>query len=60
MAIRGLVAEGCLQLPFFDEEDLVEIQSSEYPEEWLMSCYKRLLAEERKRKREDLLQATER
>jgi transposase len=59
VAIRGLVAEGCLQLSFFDEKNLVEIQSSEYPGERLMACYNPLLAEERKRKREDLLQATE-
>jgi transposase len=59
VAIRGLVAEGCLQLSLFDEKNLVEIQSAEYPGERLMACYNPLLAEERKRKREDLLQATE-
>ena len=59
VAIQRLVAEGSLQLSLFDEKNLVEIQSPEYPGERLMACYNPLLAEERKRKREDLLQATE-
>jgi transposase len=59
VAIRRLVAEGSLQLSLFDEKNLVEIQSPEYPGERLMGCYNPLLAEERKRKREALLQATE-
>jgi transposase len=59
VAIRRLVAEGSLQLSLFDEKNLVEIQSPEYPGERLMGCYNPLLAEERRRKREALLQATE-
>jgi transposase len=59
VAIRGLLAEGCLQLSLLEEKNLVEIQSPEYPGERLMVCYNPLLAEERKRKREDLLRATE-
>jgi transposase len=59
VAIGRLVAEGALQLSLFDEKNLVEMQSAEYPGERLMACYNPLLAEERKRKREDLLQATE-
>jgi len=59
VAIRGLLAEGCLQLSLLDEKNLVEIQSPEYPGERLMVCYNPLLAEERKRKRENLLRATE-
>jgi transposase len=59
VAIRRLLAEGSLQLSLFDEQNLVELQSPEYPGERLMACYNPLLAEERKRKREDLLQATE-
>jgi transposase len=59
VAIRGLLAEGSLQLSLLDEKNLVEIQSPEYPGERLMVCYNPLLAEERKRKREDLLRATE-
>src|SRR5207253_2037232 len=42
-----------------DEQNLVEIESPEYPGERLMVCYNPLLAEERKRKREELLAATE-
>lgn len=59
LAIQRLVAEGTLQLSLFDEKNLLEIQSAEYPGERLMACYNPLLAEERKRKREDLLQSTE-
>lgn len=59
VAIRGLLAEGSLQLSLLDEKNLVEIQSPAYPGERLMVCYNPLLAEERKRKREDLLAATE-
>ena len=58
-AIRGLLAEGSLQLSLLDEKNLVEMQSPDYPGERLMVCYNPLLAEERKRKREDLLSATE-
>jgi transposase len=59
VAIRGLLAEGSLQLSLLDETNLVEMQSPEYPGERLMVCYNPLLAEERKRKREELLAATE-
>jgi len=59
VAIRGLLAEGSLQLSLLDEKNLVEMTSPEYPGERLMVCYNPLLAEERKRKREDLLRATE-
>ena len=59
-AIRHLVESGVLQLSLFDEKDLVELSSPEYPGERLVVCKNPLLAEERTRKREDLLQATER
>src|SRR5260370_27223990 len=59
VAISGLLAEGSLQLSLLDEKNLVEMQSREYPGERLMVCYNPLLAEERKRKREELLAATE-
>lgn len=59
-AIRELVRAGALQLSLFDERDLVEITSSEYPGERLIVCRNPLLAQERARKREDLLRATER
>ena len=59
-AIRHLVQEGALQLSLFDERDLAEITAPEYPGERLIVCRNPLLAQERARKREDLLQATER
>jgi transposase len=59
VAIRGLLTTGALQLSLLDEKNLVEIQSPSYPGERLMVCYNPLLAEERKRKREQLLAATE-
>ena len=58
-AIRKLVTEGALQLSLLDEKNLAEIRSPEYPGERLMVCYNPLLEQERKRKREELLAATE-
>jgi transposase len=59
-AIRALAQAGAIQLSLFDERDLAEITSPEYPGERLIACRNPLLAEERTRKREELLQATER
>lgn len=59
-AIRKLVEGGSIQLTLFDERDLAEIRSEDYPGERLIVCRNPLLAEERRRKRLDLLQATER
>ncbi len=58
-AIRKLVETGALDVSLFDERDLAEISSPDYPGERLIVCRNPLLGEERKRKREDLLQATE-
>jgi transposase len=58
-AIRKLVQNGSLQLSLFDEKDLAEISDPNYPDERLVVCKNPLLAYERARKREDLLQATE-
>jgi len=58
-AIRELADTGTLQLSLFDEQNLAEIRSPAYPGERLMACYNPLLATERNRKREELLQATE-
>jgi len=59
-AIRKLMADdGPLQLSLFDEQDLAEITSDEFPGERLVACRNPALAEERARKREDLLAATE-
>ena len=56
--IRQLVEQEYLQLSLFDEQDLAEIQSPDYPGERLIACRNPLLAAERTRKREELLQAT--
>jgi Transposase DDE domain len=59
-AIRALAAEGGpLQPSLFDERDLAEITSADYPGERLVVCKNPLLAEERARKRQELLEATE-
>ena len=59
-AIRQLVDAGTVQLSLFDERDLAEVSDPDtYPGERLMVCRNPLLAEERARKREALLQATE-
>ena len=56
--IAGLVAAGMIQLSLFDEHDLAEITSPDYPGERLIVCRNPLLAEERARKRRELLDAT--
>jgi len=58
-SIRQLMASGDLQRSLFDETNLAEIRSPEFPGERLMACYNPLLADERGRKREELLVATE-
>ena len=58
-AIRSLVEDGEVEMSLFDERDLVEITSDAYPGERLMVCRNPLLAEERARKRQELLEATE-
>lgn len=57
--IRQLVEQEYLQLSLFDQQDLAEIQSLDYPGERLIACRNPLLAAERAKKREELLQATE-
>jgi hypothetical protein len=57
--IRALLDAGAFQLSLFDERDLAEITAPDFPGERLVVCRNPLLAEERTRKREDLLQATE-
>ena len=58
-AIRKLVAGGHLQLSLFDQQNLAEITSPDYPGEQLIACHNPLLAEQRRRKRQELLAATE-
>jgi hypothetical protein len=58
-AIKKLMADdGPLQLSLFDEQDLAEITSPDFPGERLIACRNPVLAADRARKREDLLQAT--
>ena len=58
--IRALVDSGILQLSLFDERDLASITADDYPGERLIVCRNPELAVARRRKREDLLTATER
>jgi len=58
--IKALVVSGALQLSLFDEHDLAEISSPDYPDERLVVCRNPLIAAERARKRSELLAATER
>jgi len=58
-AIRALVEQGSLQLSLFDTTHLAELTAPEYPGERLVACFNPLLADERRRKREALLAATE-
>jgi Transposase DDE domain len=58
-AIRRLAADGLIQLSLFDERDLVEISSPDFPGERLVVCRNPVLAAERARKRDELLTATE-
>ena len=59
-AIRKLVEEGALQPSLFDERDMAEIQHPEYPGERLIACRNPFMADRRARKRQELLEATER
>src|SRR6266480_3625080 len=59
LAIRNLVDSGCLQLSLFDQQNLAEIRSPDFPDERLVACFNPLLAAERGRKRQELLAATE-
>ncbi|MDP9347414.1 MAG: IS1634 family transposase [Actinomycetota bacterium] len=58
--VAKLVKQGALQLSLFDEANLAEITSADYPGERLIVCRNPLVAGERARKREELLAATER
>jgi hypothetical protein len=59
-AIRTLMADdGPLQLSLFDQQDLAEITSEDFPGERLVACRNPVLAADRARTREELLAATE-
>lgn len=57
--VRKLFDQKYLQLSLFDQQNLAEIHSPDFPNERLIACFNPLLAEERKRKRRELLEATE-
>jgi transposase len=57
--IQKLATSGQLQMSLFDKTDLVEIAHPDFPGERLIACFNPLLAEERARKRPELLAATE-
>ena len=58
--IKKLASQGQIQMTLFDEQDLAEITSDDYPGERLVACRNPALADERKHHRESLLVATER
>jgi DDE family transposase len=58
--VKKLVRDGALQLSLFDEHNLAEITSDAYPGERLVVCRNPLVTHDRARKRDDLLEATER
>ena len=60
VSIRALIDQGHLQLGLFDEVNLVELSSPEYPGERLVACRNPELARLREHKRQELLAATER
>lgn len=58
--IAALVERGSLQLSLFDHRDLAEIEDPAFPNERLVVCHNPLLAADRARKREELLDVTQR
>jgi transposase len=59
VSIRALIEQGHLQLDLFDERNLVELSSPDYPGERLVACRNPQLAKLRTHKRQELLAATE-
>jgi hypothetical protein len=57
--IRKLAETGPLQMSLFDQQDLVEIAHPDFPDERFVACRNPALADERARKRGELLAATE-
>ena len=58
-SIRSLVEQGHVQMGLFDERNLLEISSPDFPGERLVACRNPQLAKLRAHTREDLLVATE-
>jgi len=57
--IRKLCEAGTIQMSLFDQQDLAEVTSEHFPDERLVVCRNPALAEQRARKRNELLKATE-
>jgi transposase len=58
--VKKLARTQVLQPSLFDQLNLAEIESSDYPGERLVVCRNPLVADDRRRRREELLRATER
>jgi transposase len=58
-SIRELFHQKIIQLSLFDQQNIAEIQSDDFPGERLIACFNPFMAERRANKREALLQATE-
>jgi hypothetical protein len=58
-AIQELRDQGAIQVSLYDQQDLGEITSDDYPGERLVVCRNQLLAAERHRTRQELLADTE-
>lgn len=58
-ALRELIDQGTLERSLFDQVNLAEITSPDFPGERLVACYNPLLAEKRRLKRHRLRSATE-
>src|SRR5271165_3832650 len=56
--IAGLLEEGAIAPSLFDEKNLAEISSPDFPNERLIACRNPFLAQYRRAKREALLRAT--
>jgi len=57
--IRSLMEQASLQRSLFEQRNLAEISSPDFPSERLIACFNPLLLEERRRKRGELLEVTE-
>ncbi|MCH8146426.1 MAG: IS1634 family transposase [Planctomycetes bacterium] len=57
--IKKLASQKVIEPSLFDDRDLVTVHSPDYPGERLIVCRNPLLADERARKRDELLVATE-
>lgn len=57
--IRKLIKRGLVQRSLFDEQNLAEIKSPDFPGERLVACYNPILHDRRRQKRETLLTETE-